>query len=111
MSVTSGTVRRPAWTELPPRIDLAVAAAFVVLVVVEALLNGGPRPLWIHLPVATLAMAALAWRRRFPFAVALAVIAANLIVNPDGQFSTLLSLVLVCYTLGADERPPWSYLG
>jgi signal transduction histidine kinase len=111
MSVASGTVRRPAWTALPPRLDVAVAAAFVVLVVVEALLNGGPRPIWVHLPVATLAMAALAWRRRFPFAVALAVIAANLIVNPDGQFSTLLSLVLVCYTLGAHERPPWSYLG
>ena len=112
MSVASGAVRRrPVWPALPPRLDLAVAGAFVVLVVVEALLGGGPRPLWVHLPVATLAMAALAWRRRFPFAVALAVIAANLVVNPDGQFSTLLSLVLVCYTLGAHERPPWSYLG
>ena len=82
MSVASGTQRRPASSALPPRLDLALAAAFVVLVIVEALLDGGPRPLWVHLPVAVLAMAALAWRRRFPFAVALAVIAANLIVNP-----------------------------
>ena len=111
MSVASVTARRPVWPHPPPRIDLAIASVFVVLVVVEALVGGGPRPLWIHLPVATIAMAALAWRRQFPFAVALLVIAANLVLNPDGQFSTLLSLVLVSYTLGADARPPRNYLG
>lgn len=56
-------------------------------------------------------MAALAWRRVMPVPVAAAVMASNLLVNPDGQFSTLLALVLVAYTNGADNRPPWSYVG
>ena len=46
MSVASATVRRPGWPHPPPRIDLGIASVFVVLVVVEALLGGGPRPLW-----------------------------------------------------------------
>jgi signal transduction histidine kinase len=112
MSVASASASRPVWLpHPPPPIDLAIAAVFVVLVVVEALVGGGPRPLWVHLPVATIAMAALAWRRQFPLVVALLVIAANLLLNPDGEFSTLLSLVLVSYTLGADARPPRNYLG
>ena len=31
--------------------------------------------------------------------------------NPEAQFSTLLSLVLICFTVGYETRPPRSYLG
>jgi len=39
------------------------------------------------------------------------VMTSNFTVNPDGQFSTLLAMVLVAYTCGAESDPPWSYLG
>ena len=36
---------------------------------------------------------------------------ANVLTNPQGQFSILLSLVLVCFTVGYETRPPRSYVG
>ena len=52
------------------------------------------------------AMASLAWRRRTPLLVTVLVVAANLVINPQGEFSTLLSLVLVCFTVGYETKPP-----
>jgi signal transduction histidine kinase len=95
----------------PPRLDLALAAAFLVLTVVEALAVGGPRPLPVHLVVAGVAMLGLAWRRSFPLLTAALVVAANLAVNPSGQFSTVLALVLAAYSVGLYTRPPRTYLG
>ena len=95
----------------PPWLDVAVAGAFVAMTAVEALVSGGPRPLLVHLLITSSAMAALAWRRRFPLIVALLVTAANLVVNPEGQFSTVLAVVVASYTLGAHARPPRDYLG
>ena len=54
--------------------------------------------------VAGLAMACLAWRRRAPLVVAAMVVGSNLMVNPQGEFTTLLSLVLVCFTVGVGDR-------
>lgn len=96
---------------LPPVVDVVVAGAFVLLVVAEALLSPAVRSPTLHLIVAGLAMAGLAWRRALPVPVATLVMASNLMVNPDGQFSTLLSLVLVAYTNGAENHPPWNYVG
>jgi len=96
---------------VPPQLDLAIAGAFLVLNTVEALLGGGPRPVPVHLVVGGLAMAALAWRRQYPLPVALATVAANLLLNPENQFSTVLALVLVAYSLGAFAPPRQSYLG
>jgi len=104
-------VRPPTRAPLPPRPDAALAGAFLVLTTLEALYGGGPRPLPVHLVVTGVAMTALAWRRRFPVLVALVVLAANFYVNPDGQFSTLLALVLVSYSIGAYADPPRDYLG
>jgi signal transduction histidine kinase len=56
-------------------------------------------------------MATLAWRRRHPIAVATLVIGSDVALNPQNQFSTLLSLVLVAYTVGSETGPPRSYLG
>lgn len=96
---------------VPPRLDLAIAAAFLLLSTLEALTAGGPRPLVVHLVVAGLAMAALAWRRSFPLLVAFIAVGANFVVNPEDQFSTLLALVLVSYSIGLYARPPRTYVG
>ena len=95
----------------PPLLDVLIAAAFVVMTVAEAVLNPTVSSPVEHIVVAGLAMASLAWRRRAPIVVAALVVASNVIVNPEGQFSTLLSLVLVCFTVGFETRPPVSYVG
>ena len=56
-------------------------------------------------------MASLAWRRLYPVPVAVLVVTANLVVNPQGEFTLLLSLVLVCFTIGYEARPPMHYAG
>jgi len=56
-------------------------------------------------------MTLLAWRRRIPLAVAAAIIAANAAINSSEQFSTLLALVLVSFTCGAELDPPGSWIG
>ena len=96
---------------LPPALDIVIAAAFLVLASIEALTAGGPRPLLVHLVVAGLAMVAVAWRRRFPLLVALVMVTANFVVNPEDQFSTLLALVLVTYSVGLYSPPPRTYVG
>jgi signal transduction histidine kinase len=95
----------------PPLLDVGIAAVFVAMTVAEALLNPEVESLALHVGVAGTAMVALAWRRRAPVLVAAVVAAANMISNPQGEFSTLLSLVLVCFTVGYETSPPRSYLG
>ena len=95
----------------PGRLDVSIALAFLLLVVAEAALSPDvPSPL-LHVTVAGAAMAALAYRRRAPLVVAAVVAVANFGLNPEGQFSTLLSLVLVTFTVGAETDPPRSYYG
>nr|WP_294690508.1 sensor histidine kinase [uncultured Friedmanniella sp.] len=110
-TVTQRRSAGPAARFRPPDLDLVIAGAFLVLASIEALTAGGPRPLLVHLVVAGLAMVALAWRRRFPLLVALVTVTANFIVNPEDQFSTLLALVLVSYSLGLYSPPPRTYVG
>lgn len=73
---------------------------FVVLSVSEFFVNREVRTPSEYV-VAVGAMALLAWRRRFPVAVAFLVVMSNAYTNPDGEFSVLLSLVLVSFTVGA----------
>lgn len=95
----------------PGRLDASIALAFVLLVVAEAAFSPDvPSPL-LHLTVAGAAMAALAFRRKAPLVVAAVVAVANFGLNPEGQFSTLLSLVLVTFTVGAEADPPRSHYG
>lgn len=96
---------------VPRVVDVVVAAAFVLMVAAEALLSPTVESPVLHLAVAGPAMAALAWRRALPVAVAALVVASNILVNPDGQFSTLLAMVLVAYTNGAENDAPLNYLG
>lgn len=96
---------------MPPRSDLLLSLLFVGATIAEALGSGTSRPAVVHALLAVPAMAALAWRRRFPVAVAVAVMASNIAINPQGDFSTLLALVLVCFTVGAECDPPRSRIG
>lgn len=95
----------------PPLVDVVMAGAFVLLVVAEAMFSPMVRSPVLHVAVAGPAMAGLAWRRALPIPVAALIVASNVLTNPDGQFSTLLSIVLMAYTNGAENKPPWHYLG
>jgi len=95
----------------PPLVDVALAAAFVLMTVAEAVLSPAVPSPGLHAVVGGLAMATLGWRRTFPIGVAVCVVVSTIVTNPDGQFSTLLSLVLVCYTVGSETETPRSYAG
>jgi signal transduction histidine kinase len=95
----------------PPWVDVALAAAFVVMTLAESVFSPAVSSPVGHAVVGTLAMGVLAWRRSAPLAVAAIVITVNVLTNPSGEFSTLLSLVLVCFTIGAETRPPRSQVG
>jgi signal transduction histidine kinase len=95
----------------PPRVDVALAAAFVVMTLAEAAFSPDVASPVEHAVFGSLAMALLAWRRSAPLAVAALVVAVNIATNPAGEFSTLLSLVLVCFTIGSETAPPRSYVG
>ena len=95
---------------VPPRLDVAVAVVFMALAVMEFFVNRDVRSPEEYL-VAVGAMALIAWRRRFPVAVAFLVVVSNILTNPDGEFTVLLSLVLVSFTTGAELDPPMRYVG
>ena len=90
--------------------DVLIAAAFAALTAAEAFFGPGDAPWW-RAVIAGAAMALLAWRRRAPVLVAALVVAVNVATNPEQEFSTLLSLVLVCFTVGYETLPPRSYVG
>ena len=95
----------------PPRVDIALAAAFVVMTLAEAAFSPDVARRW-----STRSSAAWPWpcwrgagpRRSL---VARLVVAVNIATNPAGEFSTLLSLVLVCFTIGSETGPPRNYVG
>jgi len=95
----------------PPLGDALLAGVFVAATIAESLVSDTTRPPLIHAAVAAPAMALLAWRRRVPLTVAAATIAATVAINPSGEFSTLLALVLVSFTCGAELEPPRSRVG
>lgn len=107
----TATAARTPRSLVPPRLDIVIAVAFVLMSLAEVFVNGTVSEPVQHIVVAGLAMALLAWRRRFPVAVAFAVVMSNVITNPEGEFTVLLSLVLVSFTVGAETDPPQSYVG
>ncbi len=83
----------------------------MALTVVEAVtLSGSAQAtkLWV---LSVPALASLAVRRQYPLLVAIFVTIVNFVVNPRNEFTTVLSLVLVAFTVGHETRPPRSYLG
>ena len=95
----------------PPLVDVAIAAAFVLLAVTEAVVDPAISSPARHVLVSGGALGLLAFRRQFPLGVGVLVVAAHLVTNPHGEFSVLLSLVVIFFTLGAELPPPRSYVG
>jgi signal transduction histidine kinase len=85
---------RPVWT------DAAIAAGFVVLTLLESATSGMAGVGW-----RVAAVACLAWRRRFPEAVAVVVVLAAVWTDRDGQLIITLAIVLVTYTVGNELAP------
>jgi signal transduction histidine kinase len=104
-------VVRPQRLVRPPLLDLAIAAVFVGLTLAEVATTATGDQTWRLLVFAAPAMASLAVRRQYPLLVALVVTNVNWVANPDNEFTTLLSLVLVAFTAGYETGPPRSYLG
>jgi len=113
--MAAGPTTRPSWSRIgpwrPPHVDALIAAAFLVLTLAEAMVSPMVRSPVMHVLVAGAAMVFLAWRRRFPLPVTIVAVASNLVINPQEQFSTLLALVLVAYTVGSETDPPSNYVG
>ena len=111
----AGPTTRPSWSRIgpwrPPHVDALIAAAFLVLTLAEAMVSPMVRSPVMHVLVAGAAMVFLAWRRRFPLPVTIVAVASNLVINSQEQFSTLLALVLVAYTVGSETDPPSNYVG
>jgi signal transduction histidine kinase len=86
----------------PPPRDAALAAALLVVGLVEALVVDTERPTAVHALGTAVVMGALAWRRRFPLAV-LAVVLLGLVAlgDPEGQFVIFAALVIASYTAGS----------
>jgi signal transduction histidine kinase len=102
---------RPRRPRRPPLLDVVLAGVFVALTVAEAVsLSGSAQAtkLWVF---SVPALASLAVRRQYPLLVAIFVTNVNFVANPRNEFATVLSLVLVAFTIGHETRPPRSYLG
>ena len=99
---------RPRW---PALLDAAIAAFFLVLVLVEAFTNDTVENVPLQLAATLPAMAAIAWRRQYPVLVAALMMVVNLVTDPDGQFSTLLAMVLLSFTIGHETVPPRRTVG
>jgi len=89
-------MRVPVRLPVPPPVDIAIAAAFVAFSALEAVLNPRVTSPTAHALIAGGAMVFLAWRRSYPIGVAAVIVASNVAINPEQEFSTLLCLVLVC---------------
>lgn len=101
---------RPPALRRPPVVDLLLAAFFVAMTLAEQVTSPDSRTPG-QLLLTLVAMGALAVRRQLPIAVAVLVVLSNLLTNPQGDFSILLSVVLVSFSVGFETDPPRSGVG
>ena len=102
---------RPTRLRRPPALDLVLAGAFVALTVAEAVTVDDASQAGKLWALSVPALATIALRRQYPILVAVLVTNVNWFVNAENEFTTLLSLVLVSFTVGYETRPPRSYFG
>lgn len=95
----------------PSATDGAIAGGFVLLTLVEVAIRPGGGSPGLTTVAAVLAMVLLAWRRLAPTAVAVAVVTAQGVANPEHQLSIILAVAVVAFTVGAETGPPRSWLG
>ena len=101
----------PGRLRRPPTIDVVLACAFVLLTLLESATVDDTEQKVRLLAIAAPALATTAVRRQYPLLVALVVTNVNWFVNTENEFTTLLSLVLVAFTVGYETRPPRSWWG
>ncbi|QZY29602.1 sensor histidine kinase [Nocardioides coralli] len=112
MSTTAPERVRPAWwPRRPPHVDIAIALVFVALGLAELVGVEPIRSPVEHALTAALPLGVLAWRRQFPVAVTAVIVAVQLAVDRELQFTIVLTLVLCLSTVGFEARPPRSYVG
>lgn len=103
----------PSVTGVSPRpslLDWCIAAGFMTVVVFEALGATVDRPA-VHVAIGIPAMFALAWRRRWPLLVTGVVVLCQLSIDRGADFSVVMSLVLMAFTVGAELGQPRSTVG
>ena len=110
-AVAPGLFMRPGWPRRPPLLDVVLAGVFVALTAAEAVALPGTAQATKLWAFSVPALASLAVRRQYPLLVALVVANVNFVVNAQNEFTTVLSLVLVAFTVGHETLPPRSYLG
>lgn len=101
----------PGRPRRPPLLDVVLAGAFVVLTVAEAATVASAAQATRLWAFSVPALASLALRRQYPLLVACVVTSVTFLVDTDSEFTTVLSLVLVAFTVGHETRPPRSHLG
>ncbi len=91
-------------TWLPPRppiFDVGLAAALVVVGLVEALTVETTMPRWAHATTTTFVMVALAFRRSIPLVVLVIALLAIIVGGrPDTPFVLFAAMVIACYSAG-----------
>ena len=108
------TARLGTWLRAraaPLTADAVVAGVFLLLLLAEARFSPAVRDPTSFVVVAGPTAVLLAWRRRFPLVVTGVAVGANLLLNPSGELSLLLALVLLCYTVGATTASPRNVVG
>jgi signal transduction histidine kinase len=109
--LSAALVVPPSRPRRPPGLDVLLACAFVGLTLVEAATTDDRAQTVRLVALSAPALATLAVRRQYPLLVAVVVTNVNWFVNTENEFTTLLSLVLVAFTVGYETRPPRSWLG
>ncbi|HZS23459.1 MAG TPA: histidine kinase [Gaiellaceae bacterium] len=100
----------------PPRNDLLVALVVAALAALEVRFNGGVHPKWAGLVTELPFSLALAWRRRYPIAVVVALalgwgLEPALGVPPDQPVVPVLALVIALYSLAANAPVRRAFAG
>lgn len=105
---------------LPSPFDASLALAFCVLGLTElrwqwsGFYGGGPA--WANVPLVLLATLPLAWRRRFPIAVIVVLIASFLIPQAIAHvamsfWGNFVPYAVALYSVSAYARRPWDLVG
>lgn len=90
-------------------VDAAIAAAFIAVAELEAMLGLTTRDEWLHALLAPLFLAPLAIRRRMPLLTLAAAVAGLVTLDPQVALSFFGAVVLAAYTAGAVLDPPRTY--
>ena len=100
-----------AFREPPRVVDGLIAAALVVGALLEGWTGSTNRAFWLYAVVTVIAMSSLAWRRRFPLVVLGLVVAGVLALNPEGELSAFVALLIASFTAGAELDRPRAWIG